>query len=352
MTTQTEQTVVARDLRSALRQVRERFGPDALILETRTRQRPVAGALRMAEEIEVRVALPGSLERASEPTAPLAAELARLESLLSVVEAELDDRENSRYPLAAPLATLGLLPETLARLAADHAEEVPPVEQAKLGPALDRLAFALPCLEAMAVADLRGYHALLGAPGAGRSALAAKLCARAAAAGASAVHIALAPMHAGERHRLEALAIAGGHEAVLAPDAGALVEALRYLERRDLVIVDMPGFSLDQRALLERAAAQAGVPMLLRHAVLPADGWARFAPGLQEAAHYLAITRTDLADPLRIALDLTQAGAPLLSFVAGGTALGSSLELAQPAGLLAGLRGSLQPARSGVGAGR
>jgi len=352
LTTQTEQTVVARDLRSALRLVRERFGADALILETRSRQRPLAGALRMAEEIEVRVALPGAAGRMSEPGTPLAAEIARLESLLAVVETELDARESGRYPLATPLGELGLLPETLARLAADHAEEVPPVEQAKHGPALDRLALALPCLEAMAVADLRGYHALLGAPGVGRSALAAKLCARAAAAGASAVHIALAPAHGGERHRLEALAIAGGHEAVLAPDAGGLCEALRFFERRDLVIVDMPAFSLDQRALLERAAAQAGVPMLLRHAVLAADGWARFAPGLQEAAHYLAITRVDLADPLRLALDLTRDGAPLLSFVAGGTALGSTLELAQPAGLLAGLRSSLRPVRAEAGAGR
>jgi hypothetical protein len=349
----TEQTVVARDLRSALRTVRQRFGDEALILETRTRRRPLAGSLRLADEVELRIGLPESGDEAAAGGAPrsLAGELERLEALI----AELDTAISAPtpvYPLAAPLGELGLLPATLARLAADHAEEVPPVDQERAEPALARIAAQLPCLEAMAVADLRGFHALLGSAGVGRSTLAMKLCARAAAAGAQAVHVAFAPAHQGERLRLEAEAMAAGHEAVLAPDASALADALRYLQRRDLVIVDLPAFQPEQLGLLERIAAQAGVPMLLRHAVLAADGWSQLDPSLREAAHYLAITRGDLADPLRLALDLTPAGTPLLSFVAGGREAGTALALAEPGALLAGLRAALRPAWAEARAGR
>jgi hypothetical protein len=349
----TEHTVVARDLRSALRTVRQRYGDEALIIETRTRRRPQAGSLRLVEDVELRIGLPGPGAAGARLGAPrsLAGELERLESLI----AELDSAVSAAapdYPLAARLGELGLLPATIARLAADHAEEVPPVEQAAVEPALARLAAQLPCLEAMAVADLRGFHALLGGPGAGRSALAMKLCARAAAGGATAAHLAFAPVHPGERLRLEREAMNAGHEAVLAPDAAALADALRYLQRHDLVVVDLPAFAPEQLGLLERSAAQAGVPMLLRHAVLAADGWARLAPDLREAAHYLAITRSDLADPLRLALDLTPGGTPLLSFVAGGCQAATPLALAEPGRLLGGLRAALKPARAEAGAGR
>ena len=347
----TEQTVVARDLRSALRTVRQRFGDEALILETRTRRRPLAGSLRLADEIELRVGLPGPSDGPGRAERSLAAELERLERLIADMEAALTQPEPA-YPLAAALGELGVLPETLARLSADHADEVPPVDQERAEPALARLALALPCLEAMAAADLRGFHALLGAAGVGRSTLAMKLCAAAAANGTDAVHLAFAPAHPGERMRLEAEAMAAGHEVVLATDSAALGEAMRYLQRRDLVIVDMPAFQPDQLGLLERAAEAAGVPMLLRHALHAADGWARLAPGLGEAAHYLAITRADLADPLRLALDLTPGASPLLSFVAGGREPGTPLALATPAALLAGLRASLRPARAQAGVGR
>lgn len=347
----TEHTVVARDLASALRTVRQRFGDEALILETRTRRRPLAGSLRLAEEIELRIGIAAPGEQPAAAPRSLEEELARLEALVGEIDAGLAPL-GPPYPLAAGLEALGVLPETVERLAADHAEEVPPVEQGRLEPALDRLAAQLPCLEAMALADLRGLHALLGAPGAGRSSLAAKLCAVAAAAGADAVHLAVAPAHPGERLRLEAEAAAGGHEVVLAADRAALGEALRYLRRRDLVVVDMPAFTPEQLGLLESLAAQAGLPTLLRHAVLPADGWARPAPGLCAAAHYLALTRAELADPLRLALDLTAAGAPLLSFVSAGAEPGSALHLAAPGLLTAGLRAALRPSRAEAVVGR
>ena len=256
----TEHRIVARDMRSALKTVRARFGEDALILDSRTLRRPRPGSLRMDEEVEVRVALPGAPgEMGTGPSAPLRLEdeIARLEALLVDMEAQLDAAETPGHPLRAALEALGILPATLQRLARDHADEVPPVDQAAETPALERIAAQLPCVESMALADLRGHHALLGAPGAGRSALATKLCAQAAAAGLRAAHLAVAPTHPGERLRLEAEAELHGHEAVLAPDGEALVDALRFLRDRDLVLIDLPGFAPGQIGLLEQAEARA-----------------------------------------------------------------------------------------------
>ena len=131
----------------------------------------------------------------------------------------------------------------------------------------------------------------------------------------------------------------------------ALVDALRFLRERDLVLIDLPGFAPGQIGLLEQAEARAELGPILRHAVLPADGRAVLAAELATGAHYLALTRGDLDDPLRLALDLTAGGRPLLSFVSSGADGHSPLALAGPEGLLAGLRGRLRGARGAAGAG-
>lgn len=344
----TEQLVVAPDMRSALKSVKEQFGEDALILDTRSRRLAKEGSLRLEEEIEVRVMVPDRdpggrlIEAPAGDAGPvpgsLEAEIQRLESLVGEFERQIEAHESrGRYPLRPALRELGLSAEAVDLLAADHAEEIPPFEQEQRAPALARLRHWLPCVEAMDVADLRGHHALLGAPGAGRSALARRLATHCAEAGGAALLIACAPEHPGERHRLEAEAQAKGYEAVLAPDERALLEAIEFLRGRDLVILDLPAFTTEQQALLERVELALGDTPLLRHLVLPADAHRPHALVAAAAPHYLAISRADLAEPLRVALEAGSRGAGRLSFLTAGSGEESMLMLMEPTRLLSGL---------------
>ena len=323
----TEKKVVAPDIRTALRSVKEQYGEDALILDTLTRRSPKEGSLRLEEEVEVRVLVPeGRREQAAAAdtaaaTADTAAssleeEVARLELLLEEFERQLGEIEAAeRHPLAAFLRGIGLSPEAMVRIAADHAEEVPPFQQGEIEPALDRIAGMLPCVEAMEIADLRGHHAIMGRPGSGKSGIARKIAATLSRAGARVALIAYAPEHPGERLRLETEADQLGYEAVLAADPRGLLEAVEFLHGRDLVIIDMPAYEEGQVALLERAEALLEGAPLLRHLLLAADGHDGERREAMEAAHYLAISRADLADPLRRALEAGTAGTGLFSFL-------------------------------------
>ncbi|MBN2169914.1 MAG: hypothetical protein JW819_01180 [Candidatus Krumholzibacteriota bacterium] len=335
----TKQIIVAPDVRTAMREVKERYGEDALILDTRTRRSRESGSLQGAREVEITVGLAG-------PEAPararsVADELDRLEALLAELEAReasLRAREATlgdgaappaAYPLDEALEDCGVSAATRRRLAADHEMEVPPVDQADPGRARERLAAHIRCVEAMDLADLRGRHTLLGRPGAGRSTLALKLAARAARAGVDTLLIAHAPGHPGEAVRLERAAEAAGFAARLTADDEALLATLAGAGDRELVLVDLPPLAKDQWELLSRAEAVLAGEPLLRHLVVPADGGWR---GLETAASrcdFLAISRADLGVPLAPCLDLAPAGDFTTTFVGSGPGMDGGLSLAQ-----------------------
>ncbi len=365
------ETVVAPDMNTALRIIKRRYGEDALILGTRSRNRRKEGALALIEEVEVDVGLGsavagaqtrdmgggvGGREAGQPAPRSLETELQRVEELLDQFEADLDGMRTSatgrdRYPLSAALERLGIGRPALEALIADHVEEVPPANQAEPHAAIDRLGQVLACVEPMSLSDLRGHHALLGAPGVGKTALAHKLAGRVAAGGARVVVLSYDSRHEGENLRLERAATELGFEAAVAPDRDAFLGALRYLKDRDLVIIDMPPLVDAHWALLSEGEAILKGDPLLRHLVLAADGgWRQTKLALQRC-DFLALTRADLASPLLPGLELAGSAEFSLSFVAGGCALDEGLDLAAPDGLLAVLRREFSKA-DGAEAGR
>ena len=330
-----------------MKHIKERFGQDALILDTRTRLSRKPGSIELCEEVEVEIGLDkrgktmamreaASVGRdrpmaAASPRA-MAEEIDRFEILVGALEqqAELLPGAQQNWPLRERFERLGLWPGVIAELSEEFGNSVPPANQNDPAVAISELRRQLRCVEDMEIGSLRGRHALLGPPGAGKSVLAAKLARAIAGHRGKAVLVSYAPEHPGERVRLEELAASGGFETVIAPDPDGLRSAINYLRDSDLIVVDMPPIAPGQLELLESIESTGQREPLLRHLVLAADGGWRRRENLLTGMDFLALSRCDLAEPLLPALELSAVGDFSLSFLSGSRETDRELKLAQP----------------------
>ncbi len=342
----TREKILADDMNEALREVKERFGSEAYILETRTVRERIPGSMNSRKQVELTVSLaaPPQVEREELPPlqlgkdgrfvseAPsLESELLRLDTLLTEIEEHeerLEKMDKQGYPLERELRAWGLFDGTIDRLARDFEQEVPEVDQSDPQVALDRLSGMLRCVGKMQVADLRGIHALTGPPGVGKTSLALKLADRVTGSGARVAFLAFGPRHAGEVARLEEASRRLGFEVALAEDENTLMGAVRHLMSRDLILLDMPPLEDTQWDLLEKVEEALHREPVFRHLVVAADGGWRDLEGAAGAADFLAMTRADRDAALRPALDLLPLGEFNLGFVSSGGDVDSPLEVA------------------------
>jgi flagellar biosynthesis GTPase FlhF len=342
----TREKILADDMNEALREVKDRFGSDAYILETRTVRERIPGTMNSNKMVELTVSLaaPPKVDRKELPPlhlgkdgrfideAPsLESELERLDTLLGeleVHEERLEDLDQHAYPLAKELRDWGLFNSTVHRLTQDFEQEVPTVDQQNPQIALDRLSSTLRFVGKMKVNELRGIHALTGPAGSGKTSLALKLADRVSGSGARVALLAYGPRHAGEVARLEEASRRLGVEVALAEDENTLVGAIRHLLSRDLILLDMPPLEDAQWDLLEKVEDALHREPVFRHLVVAADAGWRDMEGAAGAADFLAITRADRDAALRPALDLLPLGEFNLGFVSSGAETESSLEMA------------------------
>ncbi len=342
----TREKILANDMNEALREVKERFGSDAYILETRTIRERIPGTMNSDKKVELTVSLaaPSKVDRKELPPlhlgkdgrfideAPsLESELQRLDTLLAELEIQEERLENvdqHAYPLAEELRDWGLFNSTVTRLTQDFEQEIPTVDQQNPQVALDRLASTLRFAGKMKVKELRGIHALTGPPGSGKTSLALKLADRVAGTGARVALLAFGPRHAGEIARLEEASTSLGLEVAMAEDENTLVGAIRHLLSRDLILLDMPPLEDTQWDLLEKVEDALHREPVFRHLVVAADAGWRDMEGAAGAADFLAVTRTDRDAAIRPALDLLPLGEFNLGFISAGAETDSSLEMA------------------------
>lgn len=356
--------IVASDMSEALRVIKERYGPDAFILESKTLRGREPGSLIPRSQVELTVSMqappPSSREfpvmagydgtgGLAEGKSSVSEELTRLESMLAqleTLETHLADSSREGYPLDGQLRDYGISQVRIRELARDFEEEVPLVDQKDPEVALHRLGACLPCAKKMKVDGIRGVHVLMGPPGVGKTSLALKIAGRVSEAGASVVILAYGPRNTGEVRRLEEAARSLNFEVALAQDPQTLLGALRHLSLRDLILVDMPPLAEEHWELLSNAERTLHGEPLIRHLVLPADGgWRRMAE-IARRVDFLALTRTDLDDALRPALDLLGRGSTALAFLSAGAEPESPLELARASQLLSPLTEILERSRA------
>jgi len=312
----------ARDMRSAIRQVRQSMGPDAVILSNRKvdggveliaamdydeslltahAEAPAEEAVDPREEAlkDIRysrdIPEPPPRFSATEPAAPAAASPAagkgedpaiaemqnELKSLRNLLLGQLSTlawgQETAKHPhrarLLQRLLALGLS-SNLARALADGCDEQQPFEDAWRH-ALGRLAHQLPVAD-NPIIERGGVAALVGATGVGKTTTIAKLAARYALrhGNRSVAFITTDHYRVAAHEQLRSYARIMGVPMVVATDAQALQTALDNLADKGLILIDTAGMSQRDMALNEQLA-------LLQSGTRPIDVWLTLATNAQ-----------------------------------------------------------------------
>ncbi len=154
---------------------------------------------------------------------------------------------------------------------------------------------------------------LIGPPGAGKTATAAKLCARVRLAGGRASLITMDTMKSGGLAQITAFAQALGADLLEAPDIDALADAVPACPENHFVVVDTIGANPFDAEDLDRLSLAAGAAGADPVAVLPAGGdcadCAEAAMAFAEVgARHLIVTKIDAARRFGGLLSAAQAG--------------------------------------------
>jgi len=229
------QAVQAPDLARAFELIRERFGHEALIAETRRIEGPDGDAW-----VEVVLATgepnPSDSLRVDDGDR-LARVMARLDALAADVEAL--EGPPDPYPLADDLRDAGCSDAALARLARDF-DRVSRRGSRSRTAAQRHLAGWVQAVGPKPMATLSGEHWIVGRAGAGKTTAVLLLAQHLKQAGARPVVITLCPAHPGEVQRFSAAARAIDVAAASAYDEAELEHLRAHFADRDLLLIDTP----------------------------------------------------------------------------------------------------------------
>lgn len=267
--------VVAPSSREALRLVRERLGPDAVVLSNRVTAEgvEVVAALEgfAAAPAAVLAAEPVMAAAPSRPASPPAAEseavLREIHSMRGMIEEQLAgmawNEKQRRDPVRGHLLRTLLGAGFSARLAKDILQDLPTGQSHALGMeyAKAELARRMPLLEDEgALLDEGGVYALMGPTGVGKTTTTAKLAARCVMR-FGADKLALVTTDSYRIGAYEQLRIYGqilGVAVYAVKDAADLNRVLAGLRDKHMVLIDTVGMSQRDRAVAGQIAMLCG----------------------------------------------------------------------------------------------
>jgi flagellar biosynthesis GTPase FlhF len=305
--------VRASSLQAALQRVKQRYGADARVVESRTVDVREDGSLGRRRLVEIVVDTAGDGHEAGSPPAAhgararelarvMSREVERIERLVETLDARHGRRQALAsdlrdYPLARELLESGASPEAVRRLALSY-------RSALAGKAPSRADAVQHLRRHVAPASggwrsFGGCHVFLGDSGAGKTDLVLGTAARLHAAGRQTLVLSLLPRHGGEVRRLQLEAAEQGYDAAIIRRPQQLVTCADRISRYDVVLVDTPclfGPELAGAGDLQRHLSQN--ESFHRHCVVPLDLDLREGGGLWEAARrwncdWLSLTRLD-----------------------------------------------------------
>lgn len=282
--------VTAPTLKEAYRKIKNTFGNEAVILNSRTVNRRQSLGLGNEKVVEVTVHPPGQPlpARSSTPgmgptssgnsavhSTEIAEEVARIEQLVLAIREEYDDahRRHSLLadnPLGTTLIQAGTRAETVEKLLTRFIGATGKNPTDRVG-ALTWLTENLRASNC----DWDGFygcHAFLGRPAAGRTTMVLQAAAKLQELGRKTLVLSVMPGHTGEVRRLQTAASEMGFDAAVIQDRHQLAKSEAHLARYDAVLVDLPAFG--------HAAMDVGAPLhtwlagnsgFHRHLVVPLD---------------------------------------------------------------------------------
>lgn len=363
--------VTARTLKAAYKRVRQEYGPDAVILGTRTVNQRQDFGLGHDRRVEVTVQMPGStpnpaalgrrtpgtaLDRIMAAPAPtdgdrdlrqdLLREIVRIEELAASIATEHARLVRRQLPfcdnpLAETLIENGASPEAVNTILTRFTSETGSDVQDR--PAA--LAWLTENLRASNCSwdDFYGCHAFLGETGSGRSDLVLTTAALLQKTGRRTLVLSLMPGNNGYIRRLQHEAAQHGFDAAVIKKEAQLAATEKHLTAYDVVLVDMP--HLRHESMSEGGAVHdwlARNRSFHRHLLVPMDKDPRDMDALKQAARswncdWIVVSRTDLTRHPAKMLDLLE-GIPVpVSLTASDPARTGRLEIAQSARLLDGM---------------
>lgn len=335
-------TFLAKDMKTALANVRAEMGPDAVIIATE-RAKDGGVMVRIATEHKTDDTVPEPLQAEMNGSAWGAGQPAYAQDFSARYHDGLIKRLRNRAPARNPeqrrfdrAQLLGLLgrhrtPENLAHEIAEAAEKSGLTDMTlALAFALDKRVSAKP----LALNEVSALL-LIGPNGAGKSASAAKLAAHARLAGREVVLIAADAAGAGAVARIDTFANHLGAKAVVAETAEDAVKAVADARAEDaLAIIDTAGFDPRNAKARNAFAALAKMNNVETIGVVSACG---DAEEIGEIAHALSITGAERM--IVTGLDLTRR----LGALAAAACFGPGLAYVTRSPFMAGVLETLTP---------
>jgi len=354
--------ISASTLKDAYRQVKARFGPEAVIIGSRNVTRRQKLGLGHEKVVEVTVQPPGSapaspLGRRQGPTSPAAAstsgsgdaitreierEVERIEELVRTIVDERSDQDSGgamrQNPLAEALVTSGASTAVVERLLTRFASE-------SGKPMTDRPSAVSWLADNLQASNcdwdgFYGCHAFMGESGVGCTSLVLAAAARLQKMGRRTLVLSLFPNHSGKVRQLQVAASEHGYDAAVIQKEGQLARSETHLTRYEVVLLDLP--SVDHPALAEGGALHRWLALnsgFHRHLVVGLDRDLQDIEELQTVARswncdWVAVSRTDRTRRPGKLLDLVE-GVPLpISLTSANPAAGGDLNIAASGALL------------------
>jgi flagellar biosynthesis protein FlhF len=269
--------VVAPSSREALRLVRERLGPDAVVLSNRV----TAEGVEVVAALDEPAAAPATMAAPSRPASPAPAEsdavLREIHSMRGMIEEQLAgmawNEKQRRDPVRGHLLRTLLGAGFSARLAKEILQDLPTGQSHACGMdyAKAELARRMPLLEDEdTLMDEGGVYALMGPTGVGKTTTTAKLAARCVMR-FGAEKLALVTTDSYRIGAYEQLRIYGqilGVSVHAVKDAADLDQVLAGLRDKHMVLIDTVGMSQRDRAVSEQIAMLCGASRPVKRLLL------------------------------------------------------------------------------------
>ncbi len=362
--------VQAGSLNAAMRKVKDRFGPDVFVLETRELQRKQDGGLGVRTVFELTV-VPGeeytgdatvrSVEKtcySGDDLKTLKEEIARLERMVTSVNAvgrRLAGmlKTDGHYPIADILRREGASEKTVEVLTSSFEDQTPGQERQSFVAAANHLGRYVKTVRARSWDQMSGIHVFLGSGGSGKTSLIVKIAGRIADAGGDVAIIKLFPRHSGEIKRFEVVGDALGIEAAVAFSLDEFKKSLKYFQKHKVVLVDTPCIlTVKELATDNFRKFLSGLNLAHLHYVFDLNtADAMLETEMELCNHmfcnYAVLTKLDITQGRARLFDLVVRKPLVFSFINGSADFDHGLEIASSRAMLAMVHRTLGPGGDG-----